>query len=148
MKQLLFLTIALAATQAKAQLNTSIAGTNKGAAWYIGYLAQVHQFELDIQAGIRGSRQAQNPFIGSLSIGVPLYVTEELVITPAGGYAVYQIQPSGKESTDKGATPYGAVEFGWERIMNDGGRSCLRLFATAQYCKTTAFGIGLRAFFR
>lgn len=147
MKKLITLSFVISSYYCNSQVNVSIAGTNRGGEFKMGHLVNAGKFELDIQAGIRGSCQAENPFLESLTVGLPLYVTEEFVVTPAAGYSIYQIQED-KENTTKGTAPYGSVEFGWERIMNDGGRSCLRLFATAQYCKVAAFGVGLRAFFR
>lgn len=147
MKKLVTLALIACSCSAKAQLNVSLSGTNKGAEFKIGDLVDAGRFELDFQAGIRGSREASNPFLGSIAVGLPLYVTEEIVLTPAAGAAIYQIQVD-KEFMDKGTAPYGSFEIGWERIKNDGSRTALRVFITAQYCKVAAFGAGLRGFFR
>ncbi len=147
MKHLIPLLLLFAIAQAQPYAGIGI--TNKGRNISVGYSNVV-----DIQAAIRGSRSSETPMVASFSIGLPLYVGE-IVITPAAGYGYYTRQdfsqydaPPYKITTDKGYAPYGAIEIGWERTKSDGSLTGMRLFATAQYCKVAAFGVGIKGFIR
>lgn len=150
MKYALILTL-LIATQTKAQFNIGIGFTNKGANPSIGYT--VHG--IDIQAAIRGSRNAANPWLSTLSVGMPLYPVGGLVITPAIGYAYYSskdfskyIAPQYAIIETNGSALYGSFEIGYEKVKQDESRGVGRVFVSAQYCKGLYFGCGIRCFLR
>lgn len=156
MKKVIALAGLIIAIKTQAQVHVGITGTSRGGNFHTGYLLTLpSQVEVDFQAGIKGSRRADNPWVYNLSVGLPLYLTDRLILTPASGAAYYSVKDLTEEPTepykiqdDKGIAPYGQIELGFEQIKFDGNRAVMRLFISAQYCKNFYAGVGIKGFFR
>lgn len=153
MKQLLFLVGLLTGTLSNAQPFLSFSTTTNGIGLLVGFLEP--QSGIEIATGYNMPLlSATKPHLFIIQAGKRILLTQNeednFTLTPTIGYADYSLKDlsnydgkSGKSNIDKVKAIKAMVglELGKDWYLG-------RLFINANYCGTTFYGIGLRAFIK